>query len=664
MVSCAPDGGRGVALAPSGEDIVSDPASRRNPTGPWPQRDLHYFCRKVVNLARFLRQPPDFGRRRPPMHDIGLLLNLTASLVLALILGLVTERLRLSPIVGYLCAGILLGPHTPGMRADVHMAQQFAEVGVILLMFGVGLHFDVRDLWAVRKIALPGAVGQIAFATLLGWLACAAVGLPSSEGLIVGIAISVASTVVLMRVLVDNNVLETPPGHMAVGWLIVEDIFTVLVLVCLPALADVVAPQGNGDAPNLATSFGLAVLRIGALGVLVLGGGKWLIPRLLRYVARTRSRELFTLSVLALALAIATGSALVFGVSMALGAFLAGMVVGQSEVSHQAGADALPMRDAFAVLFFVSVGMLFNPVAIGKSPGLFALLLTIILIGKPVIALLIVWLLRYTWQAALTIAIALAQVGEFSFLLADEAIRHKLLSADSRSLLVACALISITLNPLYFRAIGPIDRWFRGKPRLWAVISGRAEASGAELNALCQRRLDAADGADVPSVKAVIVGYGPVGQTAARILRNFNVKPIVVDLNLDTVQNLAAVGNLAVYGDATRREILKAASIADAKYLLVTVPDVLVRTLVIITARELNEGIRVFARARYLKERAWLEEVGATQICIEEAETAVGLALLLLREVGADENQIRDELQKLHAEFDVHRAEAEIDARE
>jgi CPA2 family monovalent cation:H+ antiporter-2 len=590
------------------------------------------------------------------MHDIALLLNLTVSLCLALAFGLATERMRLSPIVGYLLAGILLGPNTAGLRADVNMARQFAEVGVILLMFGVGLHFRVSDLWAVRRVAIPGAVGQIFAATLLGAVACRLLGMSTSEGLLVGVAISVASTVVLTRVLMDNNVLETPQGHMAVGWLVVEDIATVLVLVCLPSLAHIIAQHGDGGGTSVAAAAGLALVRVGAMGILILGGGKRLIPWLLRYVAQTRSRELFTLSVLALALAIATGSAVIFGVSMALGAFLAGMVVGQSEVSHQAAADALPMRDAFAVLFFVSVGMLFDPRVLLHSPGLLVMLLAVVLVAKPMIAMIIVWLLRYTWRTALTIAIALAQIGEFSFLLADEAIRLKLLKPEHQSLLVACALISITLNPLYFRAIGPLEQWFRRRTRLWKLLSRRADAGGQALNEIAKFRLaDPADPIASP-VKAVIVGYGPVGQTAARILRDFNIQPIVVDLNLDTVRDLAANDVVAFYGDATRREILEAAAIGEAKYLLATVPDVLVRTLVIITAREINPNIRVFARARYLKERAWLEEVGATQICIEEAETAVGLALLLLREVGADENRIAEELRSLRTEFNVQSA--------
>ena len=594
-------------------------------------------------------------------HDdqYALLIFLSLSLVMALVLGLITERLRLSPIVGYLLAGIALGPQTPGLVGDAETAHQLAEIGVVLLMFGVGLHFDLRDLWAVRKVALPGAVGQITVATVLGAATSYALGWDLTEGLIIGVAVSVASTVVLIRVLVDNDVLHTSQGHIAVGWLIVEDIFTVLVLVALPAVAGIVGQQGENageNAPNVFVALGKAVLMIVTVGVVVLGAGKRLIPALLGVVARTRSRELFTLTVLALALAIATGSYYFFNVSIALGAFLAGMVVGQTEVSHQAAADALPMRDAFAVLFFVSMGMLFDPQAVMEHPGMLALLLAIVLVAKPLTALAIVWLLRYSFRSALTVAIALAQVGEFSFLLAQEAIAKNLLSPEGQSLLVACAIISITLNPLIFRAIEPLERWLRRRPRLWQALASRAEAGGQELNREMHERF-IATAADHDEATAVIIGYGPVGQTAARILQDFGVQPVVVDLNLDTIRDLAAADKGAVYGDATRRDILEAAGIRHAKYLLVTIPDVLVRTLIIITAKELNSELKVFVRARYLKERAWLEEVGATQICIEEAETAFGLAMLLLREVGADEQKMRAEIAKLQEELGVHRPE-------
>jgi len=604
------------------------------------------------------------------MHD-ELLINLAVSLLAALVFGLFTEKLRLSPIVGYLLAGIVLGPYTPGFVGDQDMALQFAEIGVVLLMFGVGLHFDLRDLLAVKKIAIPGAVGQITVATALGAAAAVALGWPTTEGVVLGIAISVASTVVLVRVLTDNDVLHTTQGHIAVGWLLVEDIFTVLVLVVLPAAADILVGGGgegaiaageaaaaaHGAGGGIAASLGMAVLRIGVLAALVLGAGKRIIPPLLNLVARTRSRELFTLCVLALALAIATG-ALYLGVSVALGAFLAGMVVGQTEVSHQAAADALPMRDAFAVVFFVSVGMLFDPRVLIDQPVYLAVLLAIVLIAKPVTAMAIVWALRYSFRNALTVGIALAQVGEFSFLLATEAIELKLMSEEGRSLLVATAIISITLNPLIFRLIEPTERWLRSKPALWKKLGSRAEAGGLRLNEAMAERVATSDGADDATTRAVIVGYGPVGQTAARILRGFGVETVVVDLNIDTIRELANSGELGVYGDSTRHDILEAAGIKEAKYLLVTVPDVLVRTLVIITAKEINSELKVFARARYLKERAWLEEVGATQICIEEAETAVGLAKLLLSEVGADPERVATEVTRIQRELGVHRDEA------
>ncbi len=591
------------------------------------------------------------------MHDeYALLVFLSVGLVSALLLGLITERLKLSPIVGYLLAGIMVSPNTPGIVADPEMAVQLAEIGVVLLMFGVGLHFNLKDLWAVRKIALPGAIGQITVATILGVLTAWLFGGSLSEGLVIGIAISVASTVVLVRVLMDNDVLETPQGHIAVGWLIVEDIFTVLVLVALPAIAKMTTQAGE-EGGSILTSLGMAALKITALGVLVLGGGKRLIPLLLSQVARTRSRELFTLSVLALALAIATGSAVFFGVSMALGAFLAGMVVGQSEVSHQAAADALPMRDAFAVLFFVSVGMLFDAAAVLHQPLLMFLLLTVILIAKPLTALIIVWALRYSFRSAITVAIALAQIGEFSFLLADEAIRHQFMSEEGRSLLVVCAIVSITLNPLLFRAIVPLEHWLRARPQFWQRLSQRAEAGGMETNKQVVAQLTPSDqhSTEAPAHRAVIVGYGPVGRTAAAILQNFGIEPIVIDLNLDTVRELTASNRLAIYGDATRRDILEAAGIQFSKYLLVTTPEVLVRTLVIINAKELNPDLLVFARARYVNERAWLEEIGATQICIEEAEAAVGLADLILREVGANEERVREEIARVHKQLGIHR---------
>jgi CPA2 family monovalent cation:H+ antiporter-2 len=452
----------------------------------------------------------------------------------------------------------------------------------------------------------------------------------------------------------DCDLLDSTQGQIAVGWLIVEDLFTILVLVVLPGVAGLLGPGGNGGGGPL-LALALAVGKICVLGLLVVALGRTAIPWFLRQVARTRSRELFTLTILALALAIATGSALFFGVSMALGAFLAGTVVGQTEVSHQAAADALPMRDAFAVLFFVSVGMLFDPQPLLDQPGLLLGLLAVILVAKPLAALLIVWFLGYSVRTAITVAIALAQIGEFSFLLADEAVGLGLIAPEAQSLLVACALISITVNPLLFCAIDPLERWLRSREGLWRVISQRSAKRGAKLSVNLQA--DEADSAaDRP--RALVVGFGPVGRTAARILKEFGIEPIVIDLNLDTVRHLVASGQPAVYGDATRRDILEAAGIRRAQYLLVSIPDVLTRTLIILAAKDLNPEVRVFTRARYLQERAWLEEVGAEEICTEEAETAKGLASQILRHMSADEDLIRQELDRIQAELGGHGLDA------
>ena len=594
------------------------------------------------------------------MQDgLGFLVNLSVTLVLALVLGLITQRLRLSPIIGYLLAGIALGPYTPGFVADPQMAHDFAEVGVILLMFGVGLHFNFNDLLGVRRIAIPGCVGQILVASALGTMFAISFGIGAGAGIVLGIAISVASTVVLIRNLADNDLLQTNQGHIAIGWLILEDIFTVFVLVALPGIASI-SGQSKGGGEGLLITLGWAIAKFAGLSLLVVVVGRKVIPRLLSLVARTRSQELFTLTILSLALAIATGSAALFGVSMALGAFLAGIVVGQTEVSHQAAADALPMRDAFAVLFFVSIGMLFDPQAIIKEPRLLVALLGIILLAKPLTAFLIIWFLRYSVRTAITVALALAQIGEFSFLLANEAKGLGLLSADGQSLLIACALISIAANPLLFRAITPLEQWLRSKERIWSILSVWSNYEGAILNKEERLRLSGPGQKVRTKTRSVIVGYGPVGQTACRILRDFDIPVVIIDLNVDTVRNLIESGQAAIYGDASRRDILKAAGVEEADYLLVTIPDVLTRSAVIATAREMNPNLHVFTRARYLQERVWLEEMGATDICTEEAETALGLAILLLREIGADGDRIQKEIQDIRRELGMHRRDGQI----
>ena len=386
------------------------------------------------------------------MPELDLILTLTGSLAAALVCGYGTFRLGLSPIVGYLLAGLVVGPNTPGFVANRHLADQLAEVGVILLMFGVGLQFHLEELLAVRRVAVPGAVGMSLVATLLGALVGVACGWGWSAGLVFGLALSVASTVVLMRVLADHGDLHTPAGHIAVGWLVVEDLFTVLVLVLLPA----VFSPGVGVG-GVALAVGLAVGKVAVMVALTFVLGNRLIPWLLERAAATRSRELFTLTVLVLALGIAVGSVELFGVSMALGAFLAGMVVGRTEFSLRAATEALPMRDAFAVLFFVSVGILFHPRYLLESPGVVALTLAVIVLGKPLVASAIVLLLRYPLRVALSVALATAQIGEFSFILASTGERLGLVDDRVRNALTAAAILSITLNPLLYRLVGPLE---------------------------------------------------------------------------------------------------------------------------------------------------------------------------------------------------------------
>jgi CPA2 family monovalent cation:H+ antiporter-2 len=582
------------------------------------------------------------------MQEFDLILTLAMAFSGALLFGYATQRLGLSPILGYLLAGVAIGPFTPGPVADAGLATQLAEVGVILLMFGVGLHFHLKDLLAVRRIAIPGAIGQSVIATLLGAVVAHSLGWGWGAGVVLGIAVSVASTVVLMRVLMDNDQLTTPQGHIAVGWLIVEDVFTVLVLVLLPAVASSTPAAGAGA---VLASIGMAVLKIGLLAVIVLLAGRRVVPWVLTQVARTRSRELFTLAVLAFALVIAAGSSVVFGASMALGAFLAGMVVGQTKMSEQAAADALPMRDAFAVLFFVSVGMLFDPRFLLEKPLLVMAVLAIILVAKPLVALGIVLGLGYSVTTAFTVAIGLAQIGEFSFILAGLARRIGVLPREGESVLVASALLSISINPLLFRAAGRFEARLRGRGKLWRLLNRRAEALTRLRNTEMRQRIGEPD----PRVRAIVVGYGPVGQTVKQILDGFSIQPIVIDLNVDTIKRLGDEGILAIYGDAGKEDILRAAGVEKAKYLLVTLPDLASRTPVLATARRLNADLSILSRARYLTEREALEQLGADAICIEEAEAAVGLSELLLRAENAPEDKVASETERIRAQFAIRR---------
>lgn len=549
------------------------------------------------------------------MHDGSLILLVTLGLAFALLFGAITNRLGLSPIVGYLLAGVMLGPTTPGFVGNQQMASELAEIGVVLLMFGVGLHFDPGDLWRVRSIVGPGAAATIAIALTAGTALCLALGLALPSALLMGVSISVASTVVLVRVLGDRSLLNTPDGHVAVGWLVVEDLFTVVVLVLLPALA-----RASGAAA-VARSLAMGLLNMVVLGVLVLVIGRRLVPRFMNEVARTRSRELFTLAVLVVALGIAAASARFFGVSMALGAFLAGMVVGRSDVGHQAASDALPMRDAFAVLFFVSVGMLFDPRESLEHWRLIVGLLIVILLVKPIAAYTVITRLGHPARTALTVALALGQIGEFSFILGQLGRSLGLLTAAETSELVTCAMIAITLNPLIFGRLG------------WIEAKLRRRAAGA------QPPLPAAPVPRIERPRAVVVGYGPVGRTLTRILRDSGIEPVVIDQNVDTIRQLRRGEVHAVFGDARSPEILTAAGIEHARFLCLTLPERAARYPIIATARSLAPSIQIIARARYIGEGPELERAGVAVIAFEEAEVAVALAETLLRrlDVPADE---------------------------
>ena len=578
-------------------------------------------------------------------HEIPLVTTIAAALASAWVLGVVARKAGLSPIVGYLLAGVAIGPHTPGFVGDVSLAAQLAEIGVVLLMFGVGLHFHLKDLLAVKGIAIPGALIQSGVSTALGLGIGLASGWSVASGLVLGMALAVASTVVLMRVLEDRQLLATTHGHAAVGWLLVEDVLTVGILVVIPALAGT-SGVGAGTSSGLAASLGVAMAKLVALVALVAFAGSRVVPRMLELAARLRSRELFTLTDLAIAVTVATGSALFFGASMALGAFLAGMVVGQSPVSHQAAADALPLRDAFAVLFFVSVGMLFDPAFLLREPVLVTAALAVVLIGKPFVALGVVAALGYPARTGLVAALGLAQVGEFSFILGGLALEHGLLPAAGFNVIVACAIVSISINPFLFGWLEPLEAEGRRRPRLWRRLNARSERRADGVNAAAALAVQARSGP-----LALVVGYGPVGRTVDRLIRGAGVETVVIDLNLETVGALAAQEHLALYGDASHPDILRRAGMARASHLVITLPHSLNRGPMITAARQINPACRILVRARYLRERAELEQAGADLACFEEAEAAGALAELVLRDLGRDETTIRRQGETIRGEL-------------
>ena len=564
--------------------------------------------------------------------DLPLLTTLAAGFAAAWVFGLLTQLVKLSPIVGYLLGGVLIGPYTPGFVGDKEIAHQLAEIGVILMMFGVGLHFRVQDLVAVRGIAIPGAVIQSLAATIFGTLLFSAFGWPWQSGMVLGMSMAVASTVVLLRVLMDRGMLSTSHGHAAVGWLLVEDVFTVLALVFVPMIAisgvaeeaEAAQAAGGGMAAAIALALGKFILMVAL--VLVVGGR--VIPWVLGKVAKLRSRELFTLTVLVLSITIAVGSAVFFGVSVALGAFLAGMVVSQSPTSHQAAADALPLRDAFSVLFFVSVGMLFDPGFVLREPLMLAAGLGIVMIIKPLAALFIVAVLGYPGRTGLTVALGLANIGEFSFILGQVALLNGVIPPEGQSILVGVAMISITVNPLLFGSLDRLEATLRSIPWAWRLIDGRAERRRQRVNETTSERL-----ATATKPLAIILGHGPVGRVVDGVLSDAGLHTVVVEMNLRSVEEIVARGRSAIFGDGTKRDILIEAGIREAEYLVVTLPGTDNRQQLLHLAKELNPDVQVVMRTRYLADT--LGEDGDAVTVYEEGETGVAMArrVMQLREM-------------------------------
>ena len=564
-------------------------------------------------------------------HDLTLITTIATGLGLALIMGFIAARLKLPVLVGYLVAGIIIGPATPGFVADLELSSQLAEIGVMLLMFGVGLHFSLEDLLDVRRIALPGAIVQIVVATLLGMAVTALWGWSLAAGIVFGLALSVASTVVLLKALESRGVLESVNGRIAVGWLVVEDLVMVLVLVLLPALsvwlggnADAHA-EGAGNGSLLATIV-FTLGQVSVFIVLMLVVGRRLFPWLLWQIARTGSRELFTLCVIAAAVGIAYGSAELFGVSFALGAFFAGMVMRESPLSYRAAEESLPFRDAFSVLFFVSVGMLFDPHVLVREPLHVFAVVTIIIFGKSLAAFFLVLLFRYPLNTALTVSASLAQIGEFSFILAGLGVSLGLLPAEGQSLILAGAIISIALNPLVFRAIEPAQAWIRSRSKLAQTLERPDDPLAVLPMTVDLNRLTG---------QVVLVGYGRVGRRIGEALTENGISFVVAEANREIVEKLRESGIPAVSGDASEPAVLIQAHIQRSRMLVIAIPDTLDVRRMIEIARTVNPRIETVVRTHSEEEAVLLEKENAGKVFLGEHELALAMTRYVLERYAA-----------------------------
>jgi CPA2 family monovalent cation:H+ antiporter-2 len=548
------------------------------------------------------------------MHDAPLIATIVSGIVLAFVFGILAQRLRLPPLAGYLLAGVVVGPFTPGFVADGHLAKQLAELGVVLLMFGVGLHFSLKDLLSVKHVAIPGAMVQMLVATVLGLLLGLWLGWPIAQSFVFGLALSVASTVVLLRALEEHHVMDTERGRIAVGWLIVEDLAMVLALVLLPALAGVLKGGDAALSPwELTKTVGLTIGKVSLFIALMLIVGKRLIPWILKVVARTGSRELFRLAVLAIALGVAFGAAGLFGVSFELGAFFAGMMMAESKLAHDAAEETLPLRDAFAVLFFVSIGMLFNYQVLLTAPLAVLVALLIVVIGKSLAALGIVLAFGKPLRTALTIATSLAQIGEFSFILIGVGVTLDLVSQQAQDVMLAAAILSILLNPLLFMLLDRAQPWLEARELLKAA-SATVSAPNVPLR--------------VPSAlhgHVVLVGYGRVGRLVGEAMRQDDRPLLVIEQEPDRLAGLQALGVEAMLGQGHQAEVLAAANLGQARALVVAIPDAFEAGEVVRLAHRDYPQLPILARAHSDDSATHLADQGAALVVLGEREVARGM---------------------------------------
>ncbi len=554
------------------------------------------------------------------MHHATPLINtIVGGLVLAFLLGLLANRFRISPLVGYLAAGVLVGPHTPGFVADTSLAPELAELGVVLLMFGVGLHFSFKDLMAVKSIAIPGAIAQIGVATLLGILFSTLMDWSQVTGLVFGLCLSTASTVVLLRALEERQLIDSRRGQIAIGWLIVEDLVMVLTLVLLPAYGNMLGNDA-GTGQQLWQDLAITIGKVVAFITLMIVVGRRVVPWVLARSASTGSRELFTLSVLAMALGIAFGAVKLFDVSFALGAFFAGVVLSESELSHRAAQDTLPLRDAFAVLFFVSVGMLFDPRILLNEPGAVLATLTIILLGKSAAALALVKLFGHSTRTALTISVSLAQIGEFAFILAGLGIALGLLTQEGQNLVLAGAILSIMINPLMFAMLERyLARHDMDEEKRTEQKTGEETQTPLEI---CHHVL--------------LVGYGRVGSLIGARLAQAGMPMVVIENARPRVDALRKQGINVVLGNAAKAEILSLARLDCARWLLLTIPNGFEAGEIVAMARDKRPDLKIVARAHYDDEVTYIIERGATQVVMGEREIANSMISLLQLEVSLE----------------------------